>query len=166
MCVDADLLISSFFPHLIASCTSVNEIRGGAAECLSGKITNHSTMSLKQQEFEAHPQNEYGLTTISSVAFKSLPPMNINERPSPEDVQILQNQNPQPSETGARIISECCPESIACDESTSSFMNKDVSPNLIEVYVQKKYFAPHWSFKDVNDALEVSLTKVLICIMY
>ena len=123
-------------------------------------------MSLKQQNFEAHPQNESGLTTTSNVAFKSLPPMHVNEQPSPEDVQILEKQNPQPSEPGARIISKSYPESIDCEESSGSFTNKDVPANLIEVFVQKKYFAPHWSLKAVNDALEVSLTKVLKCIMY
>lgn len=83
--------------------------------------------------------------------------MHINEKSSPEDVQILEYQNTLASEPGARIVSKSCPESIAREESSGSFMNKDFPPNQIEVNVQKKCFASHWSVEAVNEALEVSL---------
>lgn len=157
--VDADIL---FFPRLVASYSAVNEIRGEAAESVgSAKTTNNATTSLKQQKLEAHPQNDNILMNASNVAFKSLPTMHINEQASPEDVQILQNRNPQSSEPGGRILSKSCPEPISCVESSESFMNKDFSTHQMESCAQKKYFASHWSLNAVNDAIEVSLTQVL-----
>ncbi|XP_048332455.2 DIS3-like exonuclease 2 isoform X2 [Ziziphus jujuba] len=142
-------------PSISASYSAVNEIRGEAAESVgSAKTTNNATTSLKQQKLEAHPQNDNILMNASNVAFKSLPTMHINEQASPEDVQILQNRNPQSSEPGGRILSKSCPEPISCEESSESFMNKDFSTHQMESCAQKKYFAPHWSLNAVNDAIE------------
>lgn len=128
-------------------------------ECLgSAKTANHATTSLKQQKLEAHSQNENITTKASNVAFKSLPTMHINDKANLEDVQILQNQNLQPSKPGGRILSKFCPDSIVCKESSESFMNNVFPTKQMESCAQKKYFAPHWSLNDVNDAIEVSLT--------
>ena len=153
------MFVFSFFAPDIVSCSSVNEMRSEASNCLGNdRATNRVTTSLKQQNLETCPSGEQELTKASNVAFNSMPPMHIDEHANSEDIQNLRDRNPHSSDPDGRMFSKSCPESIAYGGSSDSFINGDFPhPHWMEGYAPKKYFAPHWPLQAVNDALEVSM---------
>ncbi|PRQ26500.1 putative exoribonuclease II [Rosa chinensis] len=140
-------------PSTSVSCSSVNELHGEVSpECLgNGTMANHVTTSLKQRHLDMNPPYEQELTKASNLAFSSLPTMHIVES---LDVQSPENQRLLPSDFGGKMSAKSCPEPAACGASPGILTNKGSPPQHFEGFSQRKYFPPHWSMEDVNDALE------------
>lgn len=98
------------------------------------------------------PPHDHGLTKASNLAFSSLPTMHIVQ---PRDGQSPENQHFLPSRFDGRMFEKYCPEPTVCGGSPGISANKGFPPQHMEGYSERKYFNPHWSMEDVNDALEV-----------
>ncbi|KAF2291432.1 hypothetical protein GH714_024024 [Hevea brasiliensis] len=99
----------------------------------------------RQPELDAHALCEHGLTSVSNVAFNSMPTMHINE----EVEHIL------PSDLGGQTFSRSCPEPMAGGVPLGRCMNKDLLPFYhFDDNSRGKIFAPHWSMEATNEAVE------------
>ncbi|XP_021660042.2 DIS3-like exonuclease 2 isoform X2 [Hevea brasiliensis] len=128
----------------------VNETRGDLSNaCGSGVKTKSYASSMcsmsRQPELDAHALCEHGLTSVSNVAFNSMPTMHINE----EVEHIL------PSDLGGQTFSKSCAEPIAGGVPLGRCMNKDLLPFYhFDDNSRGKIFAPHWSMEATNEAVE------------
>lgn len=127
-----------------------------------GLENGRSSTCLRPHKSNVHNADNHGCTSASNAALQSPPIMHINEQVNPEDAQESQIYA-HPSNPGGKILQSCA-DLIVCRGSSGSIMNKDFRYSGIdEQHSTKNVFSPHWSLKDVNDALEVSLIQILVC---
>ncbi|KAJ6335646.1 hypothetical protein OIU78_012295 [Salix suchowensis] len=117
--------------------SSVPVGNGGKTRCYASSM---GCSSSKQLEFDGHLLSEHEPTTVSRIAFSSMPTMLVNEQQ--EDLLL--------SGPGGSMLAKSCPEPVV----GGGPHGKLLPFHQFAGQAQSKIFAPYWSMDTVNEALE------------
>lgn len=117
--------------------SSVSVGNGGKTRCYTSSM---GCSSSKQLELDLHVLSEHGPTTVSRIAYSSMPTMHVNEQQ--EDLVL--------SDLDGSMLAKSCTEPIV----GGGPHGKLLPFHQFEGQAQSKIFAPYWSTETVNEALE------------
>lgn len=117
--------------------SSVSVGNGGKTRCYTSSM---GCSSSKQLESDLHVLSEHVPTTVSRIAYSSMPTMRVNEQQ--EDLVL--------SDLDGSMLAKSCTEPVV----GGGPHGKLLPFHQFEGQAQSKIFAPYWSTETVNEALE------------